>query len=100
MEKKYFLRVPFQTLASSFQVQGNQQPEAVATGNSTDQATDQLIPALSPQGLDVLKAIAEMMGMLLGNGTLLLGPDGQVLIQASCTHFETFTYVFNIWKFK
>ena len=99
MEKKYFSRVPFQTLASSFQVQGKQQPPA-ATGNSSDQATDQLIPALSPQGLDVLKAIAGMMGMLLGNGTLVLGPDGQVQIQASCTHFETFTYVVNIWKFR
>ena len=98
MEKKYFSRVPFQTLASSFQVQGNQQPAAAA--NSSDQATDQLIPALSPQGLDVLKAIAGMMGMLLGNGTLVLGPDGQVRILASCTHFEIFTYVVSIWKLK
>ena len=41
------------------------------------------MPLEHREGADALKAIAGMMGILLRNGTLTLGSDGQVRIKAS-----------------
>ena len=74
-------------MASSFQVQGNQQQKApvATTGNISEKATSQLFPGSLLQGTDVLKAIAGMMVMLLEDGTLVHGANGRVLIMASNT---------------
>ena len=57
-------------------VVGPDGPPSAATGNSSDKAINQLIPGLRPQGTDAFSALA-------GDGTLILGPDGRVRIQAS-----------------
>ena len=84
-------------MASSFQVQDNKQQQApvATTGNSSDKATNQLFPGSILQGTDVLKAIAGMMGMLLEDGTLVLGSDGKVKIRASISYtFRELRYPF------
>ena len=72
---------PGNSVTNSFQVQGNQQQQLPSSVMDINQLNLGLRP--QAQGTDALNAIAALAGMLLGDGTLVLGPDGRVRIQAS-----------------